>query len=505
MHATAPTHSESAPQIKDLGRLALGIIAVATVLRIALAAVLPAGVDEAYSIGVARQFALSYFDHPPLHLWLVGAWAKLTGSGALWLLRLPFVALGAVSSWLMYRLGSALFGQRAGLWALVLFTLAPVFGVVHLTMILPDGPLIAAALGTALVVVRIVFGQPSRPLGLWGLVGLLAGLALLSKYHGALLILGVLVFLATTPVGRRQLASPGPWLAAAIAALCFVPVIVWNAQNDWVSFGFQSGRSGIGGGLRWLGPLESLAIQAGYPLPWIFVPLAWGLIRALRGGPANERRWLLACIAVLPIVIFTLLTFFSRGLAHWQMPGWLFALPLAGELIANATPRLLRAARIVAVGTAILLVALLVLGAPQARWGTFDALFRPMGDPTDALVSWDELNPALEARGLLGPETFIASSNWIRAGQLNAVFGKEIPVLCLCDDARQFSWLNPPERYAGWTGIVIDTPGRIEETQWPFESEGASEEIDIEKAGRVAQRLKMLIGKGFRPQALGMP
>ncbi len=501
MHATAPTLSESAPQIKDLGRAALGLIAVATVLRIAFAAVLPAGVDEAYSIGVARQFALSYFDHPPLHLWLVGVWARLTGSEALLVLRLPFIALGALSSWLMYRLGAGLFGARAGLWALILFTLAPVFGVVHLTLILPDGPLIAAALGTALVVVRIVFGQQSQPLALWALVGLLAGLALLSKYHGALLILGVLLFLATTAEGRRLLLTPGPWLAAVIAAICFLPVVVWNAQNDWVSFGFQSARSEVGNAFRWLGPLESLAIQAGYLLPWIFVPLAWALWRAIAGGPTDPRRWLLACLAILPIVIFTLLTVFSRGLAHWQMPGWLFAVPLAGELLAHAGPRLLRAARIVAIATAVLLVALLAIGAPQARWGTFDAVFRPIGDPTDALVSWTELKPELEARGLLGPQTFIASSNWIRAGQLNALFGKHIPVLCLCDDARQFTWLNPPERYAGWTGIVIDTPGRIDEKAWPFASVSTPEEIGLTKAGRVVMPLKLLIGKGFTPAA----
>lgn len=499
MHATAPFISESAPQIKDLGRAALAIIVVATVLRVALAAVLPAGVDEAYSIGVARQFSLSYFDHPPLHLWLVGAWARLTGSENLLVLRLPFIALGAVSSWLMYRLGATLFGERAGFWALILFTLAPVFGVVHLTMILPDGPLIAAALGAALVVARIAFRPGERTLGPWALAGLLAGLALLSKYHGVLLILGVLLFLLTTPEGRRQLLRPGPWVAAAIAGLCFLPVLVWNAQNDWVSFGFQSGRSGIGSGLRWLGPLESLAIQGGYLLPWIFVPLAWALVRAIAGGPQNQRRWLLACLPLLPIAIFTALTLFSRGLAHWQMPGWLFAIPLAGELLADAGKRLGRAARIVAIGTGVLLVALLGIGAPQARWGTFDAVFHALGDPADALVSWEQLKPELETRGLLGPRTFIASSNWIRAGQLNALFGKDIPVLCLCEDARQFRWLNPPERYAGWTGIIIDTPKRINETNWPFAEIGEAQEMDLMQAGRVALRLKMLIGKDFTP------
>ena len=158
MHSPAPPHSESGADFKaqSAGLWALAIIAIATLARLGLAAMLPVGVDEAYSIGISRQFSLSYFDHPPLHLWLVGFWAKLWGSEDLLLLRLPFIALGAVSSWLIYALGTRLFGAVAGLWSTVIFNLAPVFGLAHAGLIFPDGPLMAAALATALVVARIV-------------------------------------------------------------------------------------------------------------------------------------------------------------------------------------------------------------------------------------------------------------------------------------------------------------------------------------------------------------
>jgi hypothetical protein len=145
MHAPAFPHGESARNAL-MRRWALALIAAATLARLGLAAVLPVGVDEAYSIGIARQFSLSYFDHPPLHLWLVGAWAKMWGSEDLLLLRLPFIALGALSSWLMYALGTRLFGPVAGLWATAIFNLAPVFGLAHGALIFPDGP--AAGRGT---------------------------------------------------------------------------------------------------------------------------------------------------------------------------------------------------------------------------------------------------------------------------------------------------------------------------------------------------------------------
>src|SRR5687768_4886198 len=153
--ASFPRDPVPASEARVMAGWVLALIAVATIFRLGLAAALPVGVDEAYSIGVARQFSWSYFDHPPLHLWLVGTWAKLWGSENLLLLRLPFVLLGALSTWLIYALGTRLFSPAAGLWSAVIFNLAPVFGLAHAGLIFPDGPLLAAALATALLVARL--------------------------------------------------------------------------------------------------------------------------------------------------------------------------------------------------------------------------------------------------------------------------------------------------------------------------------------------------------------
>lgn len=509
MYAPALPHSESATDFKahTALRWVLIIISVVTVCRLALVAVLPAGVDEAYSLGVARQLSLSYFDHPPLHLWLVGLWAKLWGSEDLFLLRLPFVVLGALSTWLLYALGARLFSPAAGLWAAVIFSLAPVFGLAHVALILPDGPLIAASLTTALIVARIVV-EPAdaTKLGLWALAGLAAGLALLSKYHGVLLIVGIGLFLVTTREGRRWLLTPGPWLAVGIAVLCFVPALVWNAQHDWASFSFQSGRGGLGSAFRPTGPLESLLLQAAYLLPWIGAPLAVFLVRAIVGGPSNPRRWLLACLAALPIVIFTGLTFFGRGLAHWPMPGWLFAIPLLGEALANAGRIVRRVAVVAAAVTAVLLAGFAGVATMQARWGSFDETTRALvgaADPTDPMLSWEPLRAELAGRGLPADDrTFIAAFSWIPAGKLNALFGKDIPVLCLCGDARHFAYLNPPAEYAGWTGILIGLPARVGDDAArgeQFAELGPVEEVNLMKAGRIAVPLQMRIGKDFKP------
>lgn len=463
-----------------------------------MAILLPLGEDEAYAIGIARHFSLSYFDHPPLHFWLVGGWAKLWGNESLWLLRLPFVALAAVSSLLIFVLTRRLFGEAAALWAIVLFNVAPVFGVAHGALVLPDGPLLAASLGVAAVLARIAIDDASPQLGRWALAGGLAGLALLSKYHGVLLIAGVLIFLVTTR-HRRWLATPGPWLAAAIAAAMFSPVIVWNWQHDWASFAFQAGRSEGRNGQGVLGLAQSLAGQAVYLVPWFLVALVIVWVRALLGGPRHEGRWLLACLATLPIVIFTGLTLRGPGLPHWSMPGWVFVLPLLAELLAGLRPILRVASRVIVAVTALAVVGLVGLGVAQARWGVLDL----QDDPTGVLEPWDELKAQLEARGLPADDrTFIASRNWRRTGQLNTLFGASVPVLCLCRDPKHFSYVHSPADNAGWTGILIDLPNALEDDtgvpDW-FESLTAPEDVSLTKQGKVVYPLSLRVGTGYQP------
>jgi hypothetical protein len=70
------------------------------------------------------------------------------------------------------------------------------------------------------------------------------GLAFNSKYTAILLPFGLMLFLLLSPTQRKHLFKPGPWLSLILFAAVAYPVYYWNAQNDFVSFAFQStGRS----------------------------------------------------------------------------------------------------------------------------------------------------------------------------------------------------------------------------------------------------------------------
>ena len=83
------------------------------------------------------------------------------------------------------------------------------------------------------------------------------------------------------PKERPWFVSFWPYLAAAIALLMFAPVVMWNAEHDWISFAKQFGRVGEGGlTLRFLG--EFLAAQLVLATPLIAILGTAGILRHRR-------------------------------------------------------------------------------------------------------------------------------------------------------------------------------------------------------------------------------
>ena len=272
-------------KMSDRGRL-ITLIAITSGLRVALAAAVGPGNDEAYHALFAVHPDWSYFDHPPMMAWVARAGMLLSG-GALSApaMRMGFILLSAGSSWFMARLTSRFFGPRAGLIAAFALNATAYYGVVAGTFLLPDGPLLFFWLVT-LDRLAAAWADPGR-IGAWAGVGLAWGGAMLSKYHAVFLPAGAVVYLAIEPSARRCLKTPGPYLAAAIGAALFAPVVAWNASHGWASFAFQGARAG-GSGFRPDALALAVGGQALYLFPWMWVFL-WasvfrGVGRARRAG-----------------------------------------------------------------------------------------------------------------------------------------------------------------------------------------------------------------------------
>jgi 4-amino-4-deoxy-L-arabinose transferase-like glycosyltransferase len=468
-------------------------------LRLAFGWALGLGVDESYMVSSGRVLSLGYYDHPPASWWLAWGASHLTGSEAPIVVRLPFIGLFALSTWLMYRLGAAITYENAGLWAAVLLNLSPVFGVTTGTWVLPDGPLDCALLGATLCLVHAL----NRGILLWWLAaGLCAGLALFAKYSAVLTMAGALLFLISSRQHRHWLTRPAPYLAALVAVLVFSPVLYWNATHGWASFAFQSGRAG-GEHIRPLAPFVTLAGEALFILPWIWLPMMAAFVAAIRRGPAEWRSWLLCCLAAPPILVFALISAWSnqRVLFHWAAPGYLMLFPLLGDAVARRLDR--PAVRRLLYGTAVFVVVTIAVVGTQVRLDWLHPVMAAYArkDPTIEALDWTSLRDDLRARGLLLPGTIVGVPNWRDAGKIAYALGPDATTLCLNRDCRQFGLAMPPEQFAGTDVLILaaehgdrvqSEPGRA------FEAMESLPDISIRHAGRALQTVTVFQARRLR-------
>ena len=437
------------------GRLALTMLASFLVARLAFALSFGLGVDESYTIGISRRLSLSYFDHPPLHLWI--AHFAALGAGENMAARAPFVALFFGTGWIVYRLTSWLFDSDAALIALFALNVTPFFFASAGGWILPDGPLLFGLALAAFAAARLFFAEPdddASPWGLWLIVGVGLGLAGLSKYSAVLTAGGLAAFVVVSPNQRRWLQHPAPYIAAIVALGMITPVILWNVQHGWASFAFQGGRAAPQGRLH---PAQ-LAImvlgQIAFLSPWIFAPLVAGLASAI-SQRSDERRLFLLCLSLPPIVFFSLTPLWGgRGQPHWTMPGWFFAFPLMGAWIRQlrVSASALRKSALVsslllaaAVGSALLQAS---TGWPLAGLTAGSRI----ADPTLEAFAWSDLAKA----PIFDPApSFVVATKWSEAGKIALALGPRFPVFVLSTDPRGWAFLDDSASYLGRSGVIV--------------------------------------------------
>jgi Dolichyl-phosphate-mannose-protein mannosyltransferase len=481
----------------------IAVIVVTATIRLVLAGMLGLGIDESYMVAAGRQLQLSYFDHPPLAWWLAWAAAHLFHSESEIVVRLPFIALFAVTTLLMYRLGEALFSPRAGLWGAVTLNLSPVFGFTSASWVLPDGPLDCALLGFTLCLVKAL---PAKDWRWWIGAGLCAGLALLSKYTAVLVFAGIGLYLTTHRGDRHWLRRPEPYVAGVIALALFSPVLIWNANHHWASFVFQGSRA-EGFSLHPVAPFTALAGEALFVLPWIWIPLMAALAKALRHGPVGGGEWLLCCAGFIPIATFSVIALWShqRILFHWAAPGYLLLFPLLGRAVADSLARGDRVTRPWLVASVFVLAGALLLVASEVRWNWLPDVgehFALGTDPDLAAVDWTSLRKELIQRHLLNAETpAIAAIRWHDAGKLDYALHGAVPVICLGKDPREYGIVHYAGKYRGRNLLIVAPRTTLREIRAGFEPAFASitplPPLVLLHAGREAMVVPVFLGHDF--------
>lgn len=304
-------------------RLTLIFLAVITLLRLAWLAGRPIDLypDEAQYWIWAQHPAWGYFSKPPMVAWLIAASIRGFGDSDL-SVKLPATLIYFLTSLVVYRIAERLYDTHTAGWSAIAFITLPSVSLSSV-VISTDVPLLFfwACATYALLRAREAGAAPLW----WLVVGLSAGLGLLSKYAMGFWLGSALGFLVLIPEERRHLR--GFASAGALAAMVYAPNFLWNAANGFASYHHTAANANLHGFSLHPGAfLEFAGSQFGVFGPVFAATLLVIAAGVLRQPQSIDRRTALLLALSLPTLIVMLCeSLLSRAQPNWSAPAYLAA------------------------------------------------------------------------------------------------------------------------------------------------------------------------------------
>jgi 4-amino-4-deoxy-L-arabinose transferase-like glycosyltransferase len=283
---------------------------------------LPLDLIEALTYG--REWQIGYDKLPPLPWWAVEAARATFGVDAAYYFLAQLAVIAALA--LVFATARNIVGGVGALVAVLIVDGLHFFNFTaakfnHDVIQLPFWALAGFAFHAALR-----HGRRRH----WILLGLALGTAAWAKYFVVMLAAPLVLFLLLDRRARDAWRTSGPYLAAAVASLVFLPHAVWLVANDFLPFGYAAARAApvrgaldhlirpllfAGGQLGWLVPSLLIATPLIYPKGTVPAPAADDfdrrIVTVLTFGPA--------------ILLVAGSALSGRGLiAMWGYPLWLF-------------------------------------------------------------------------------------------------------------------------------------------------------------------------------------
>ena len=391
--------------------------------------------DEAHYWEWSRRLDLSYYSKGPAIAYLIALTTRLMGD-TVFAVRFFAPILLTMSSLFIYKLTVELFPspspleslhestgrpclpvssgegtkERVACAAALAFQITPLFAVYGIVMTI-DSPFMffwilslyffwKAVNSNALSVTSNLSNEKSHhssPVthnryGYWLLLGLTLGLGLLTKYTMAFFYICAFLFIVSNKEQRQWLRKKEPYLAFILSLLVFSPVIIWNANHDWVTFMHTAGQAHLSKGFRVSIKdfLEFLGSQAGVITPLLFFVVIYGAVRNFRSRlTVHSSRFLFWFWA--PILgFFILKSLQAKVHANWAMPAYITAFIasayffLGKDTIRQGVKALLVASMIIAFIVTMFMHYPGILNLPVKM------------DPSSRLRGWKELGIKIE-------------------------------------------------------------------------------------------------------------
>jgi 4-amino-4-deoxy-L-arabinose transferase-like glycosyltransferase len=433
--------------------------AIWTMLPFALYPNLPLDIIEALTYG--REWQLGYDKLPPLPWWLVeiayrtfnsdfayyclGQLSVLAAFAAIWALMLRIATPAAAAAAILIIDGLHFFN----------FT-APKFN--HDVIQLPFWALAGLSFHGALRTGR---------LGHWAALGVALGLAFWAKYFVVILGLPLVLFTLIDRQARRCLATPGPYLAAAISLVIMAPHLIWLHDNHWLPLSYAAARAKATDGVldHFTRPALFAFAQLFWLLPALIISLP--LFRyphepdATRADDYDRR--ILALLTFGPaITVIAASALSGRGLVTmWGYPLWLFLGPWIVVSVSTRIDRT-RLARLAGVWATVTAIYVITFIAQYAVLPHYDHRYRAVLFPGGQLAQ--EISTRFHAR-TGAPLVYVVGTMWL-GGNIGH-YSADHPRTLIDGDPRRAPWIDLGD-LAVSGGVVVWTVGDPDTIPEPY-------------------------------------
>ena len=271
-----------------------------------------------------RDWALGYAKHPPVTTWLIDLTLR-TGLQPIFALMLFSQLTVMVTAFFVWRIARLFASRDTAALAVLLYVVSPAATVYAAQL---NHNSVLAPFWVATAYMGLLYLEERR----WShavLLGLVAGVGMLTKYEILFVLVSLLVIGAVTPRYRGAFTHPASYLAAFIFLLVIAPHVWWLELNRWPSLSRALGAEKIEN----MRALNLSGVNLILGLFTLFVTPCLILLATIRERRADEitdgpgHRMIPALLGFAPLAVLML-----GALATMQVVKPLWVLPLSSTV-----------------------------------------------------------------------------------------------------------------------------------------------------------------------------
>jgi hypothetical protein len=304
------------------------IIMLIRLLFIGIMGLMP---QDAYYYFYGEHLALSYYDHPPAIAYILRFFTDLFGK-KVYVIKLADSVVTLLTILSFYKLSLLFLGRHVAQKALILF-----FSTLMVTLLslvsTPDVPLMLFWSLSLITLYNAIFLEKNI---YWIWSGIMMGLAFDSKYTGLFLPAGVVLFFIMSNKYRKLLFSPWFLSALLLFIVTISPVIIWNVQNNFASFRFQSSArmaSMDGFHISLVNFLGVVGHQSAILVPILLFALVIFLYKSFKKYLVNRHAIPAEQLFLFCFFVPVFLGFFAISFIYWVKINWMMPAYISGIIL----------------------------------------------------------------------------------------------------------------------------------------------------------------------------